>query len=160
MYRKSCVLPSRADHLSAVSDNPEVLDSAFLPFTKASWSSLALLSTQAFLEVGSFATAHAFASVNAFCNLDLDGGDKDLSVSKEMLGLFFSFWRSCASSVRVVSGLVLDEVDRFLSCMEPESGNFCGGLLPGILGGIFVESFRRLLIRYLDCRGVDASEGY
>ena len=85
MYRKSCVLPSRADHLSAVSDNPEVLDSAFLPFTNASWSSLALLSTQAFLEVGSFATAHAFASVNAFCNLDLDGGDKDFSMSKVML---------------------------------------------------------------------------
>ena len=85
MYRKSCVLPSRADHLSAVSDDPEVLDSAFLPFTNALWSSRALLSTQAFLEVGSFATAHAFASVNAFCNLDLDGGDKDLSVSKAML---------------------------------------------------------------------------
>ena len=85
MYRKSCSLPSCADHLSAVSENPEVLDSAFLPFTNAPWSSLALLSTQAFLEVDSFATAHAFASVNAFCNLDLDGGDKDLSVSKATL---------------------------------------------------------------------------
>ena len=85
MYRKSCVLPSRAENLSAVSDNPEVLDSAFLPFTDASWSSLALFSTQVFLEVDSFATAHALASVNAFCNLDLDGGDKDLSVSKATL---------------------------------------------------------------------------
>ena len=154
------MLPSRADHLSTDFDSPEVLDSAFLPFTNASWSSLALLSTQASLELGFFAIAHAFASVNAFCNLDLDEGDKDFSMSKAMLGLFLSFWRSCASSVRVVSVSVFDEVDRFLPCLEPGSGNFCGVLLSAILGGILVKSFRRLLIKYLDCLEMDTGEGY
>ena len=59
-----------------------------------------------------------------------------------------------------MSDLVFDEVDLFLSCLEPGSGNFSEALLSGIFGDMFLESLRRLLIRYLDCPEVGASEGY
>lgn len=65
VYRKSCLIPSFAKHLSNNSRYPHVLSSAFLARGNASYSPFTWLATQAFSTTQSFGSAHAFSSVKA-----------------------------------------------------------------------------------------------